>query len=175
MVRWLVAYHKRISPKYSLKDIKDDATDFVKRCDEIDLVGKLPKAKGSLEYVVVIVDYFSKWVEVAPLKKTGSDSIVRFLWKHIITRFGVPRILISDNGPQFESEELAKFCKKYNIEHRFSPVYYPQCNCQVEVMNRILFKGIKKNMISSESKKGAWIDELPVVLWSLITTPSDAT
>ncbi|GAA0155616.1 hypothetical protein LIER_13305 [Lithospermum erythrorhizon] len=104
---------------------------------EIDLVGKLPKEKGSLEYVVVIVDYFSKWVEVAPLKKMGSDSIVRFLWKHVITRFGVPCILVSYNGPQFESKELTTFCDKYNIEHRFLHVYYPQCNGQVEVMNRI--------------------------------------
>ncbi|GAA0158497.1 hypothetical protein LIER_15505 [Lithospermum erythrorhizon] len=93
----------------------------------IDLVSNLPKAKGSLA-----VDYFSKWVEAEPLKKTGSDSIVRFLWKHVITRFGVPCILVSDNGPQFESEELAKICEKYKIEHRFSPVYYPQCNGQVK-------------------------------------------
>ncbi|GAA0184389.1 hypothetical protein LIER_31677 [Lithospermum erythrorhizon] len=76
----------------------------------IALMGKLPKAKGILKYVVVAVDYFSKWVEAAPLKKTCSDSIVRFLWKNIITRFGVPRILVSDNGTEFESEELAKFC-----------------------------------------------------------------
>ncbi|GAA0154951.1 hypothetical protein LIER_12792 [Lithospermum erythrorhizon] len=63
----------------------------------IDLVRKLPKAIGSLEYVVVDVDYFSKWVEAMPLKKTGNDNIVRFLWKHVITPFGVPRILVSDN------------------------------------------------------------------------------
>ncbi|GAA0163065.1 hypothetical protein LIER_19026 [Lithospermum erythrorhizon] len=114
------------------------------------LVGKLLKAKGSLEYLVVVVDYFSKRVEDTPLKKTGSDNT-------------------------FESEELAKFCEKYNIEHRFSPVYYPQCNGQVEVMNHIFFKGIKKNMIQSVSKKRAWIDELPVVLWSVRITHSHAT
>ncbi|GAA0186030.1 hypothetical protein LIER_33318 [Lithospermum erythrorhizon] len=91
----------------------------------IDLVGKLLKAKASLEYVVVAVDYFSKWVEAMPLKKTGSDSIVRFLWKHVITRFGVPRILVCDNGPQFESEELAQFYEIYIIEHRFSPSIIP--------------------------------------------------
>ncbi|GAA0141635.1 hypothetical protein LIER_35425 [Lithospermum erythrorhizon] len=68
----------------------------------IDLVEKLPKAKGFLEYVVVAMDYFSKWVETALLKMTGSDSIMKFLWKHVITPFGVPRILVSDNGPQFE-------------------------------------------------------------------------
>ncbi|GAA0159303.1 hypothetical protein LIER_38834 [Lithospermum erythrorhizon] len=92
----------------------------------IDLVRKLPKGKGSLEYVVVVVDYFNKWVEAVPLKKTCSDNIVKLLWKHVITRFGVLRILVFDNGPQFESEELANFYEKYNTEHRFLPVYYPQ-------------------------------------------------
>ncbi|GAA0140581.1 hypothetical protein LIER_01897 [Lithospermum erythrorhizon] len=77
----------------------------------INRVGKLPKTKGSLEYVVVAVDYFSKWVEVAPLKKIGSDNIVRFLWKHVVTRFGVSRILVSDNGPQFESEKCLNFVR----------------------------------------------------------------
>ncbi|GAA0172226.1 hypothetical protein LIER_41306 [Lithospermum erythrorhizon] len=69
----------------------------------IDLVGKLPKAKGSAEYVVVAVDYFRKWVEAAPLAKIKGEDIVRFLWKPVLTRFGIPRILASDNGAQFDS------------------------------------------------------------------------
>ncbi|GAA0152425.1 hypothetical protein LIER_10909 [Lithospermum erythrorhizon] len=57
------------------------------------------------------VDYFSKWVEVAPLKKTGSDSIVRSLWKHIVTRFEVPRILISDNGHNLKLKRWPNFVR----------------------------------------------------------------
>ncbi|GAA0186034.1 hypothetical protein LIER_33322 [Lithospermum erythrorhizon] len=60
----------------------------------IDLVGKLLKAKGNLKYTVVAVDYFSKWVEAAPLKRTGSDNIIRFLWKHVATRFGTTHTYI---------------------------------------------------------------------------------
>ncbi|GAA0152096.1 hypothetical protein LIER_37421 [Lithospermum erythrorhizon] len=73
----------------------------------IDLVGKLPKKKGGVEYDVVVVDHFSKWVETAPLKKTKGDNI-------------------------FEDSILAEFCEKYGIERRFSPVYYLQANGQVK-------------------------------------------
>ncbi|GAA0144056.1 hypothetical protein LIER_35862 [Lithospermum erythrorhizon] len=141
----------------------------------IDMVGKLPKKKGGVEYDVVIVDYFIKWVEAAPLKQTKGDNIVHFLWKHIITRFGIPKVLILDNGPQFEGSVLAEFGEKYGIERRFSPVYYPQANGQVEVMNRIILSGLKKNMVQTRANKRAWTEELPTVVWSLHTTPSHAT
>ncbi|GAA0163585.1 hypothetical protein LIER_19414 [Lithospermum erythrorhizon] len=118
-------YDEEIRIGYFWPTLVKDAMNFVRKCDVCQRMGSFPKAKGSLEYVVVAVDYFSKWVEAAPLKKIGNDSIVKFLWKDVITRFGVPRILISHNGLQSESEELANFYDKYNIEHRFSPVYYP--------------------------------------------------
>ncbi|GAA0156212.1 hypothetical protein LIER_13756 [Lithospermum erythrorhizon] len=63
-----------------------------------------------------------KWVEAALLKKMKKmkgDNIVHFLWKHIITWLGIPRVLVSDNGPQFEGIVLVKFCEKYGIERRF--------------------------------------------------------
>ncbi|GAA0144980.1 hypothetical protein LIER_36048 [Lithospermum erythrorhizon] len=86
---------------------------------EIELGGKLPKAKGSIEYMVVVVDYFSKWVEAAPLKKTNGEEVIHFLWKHVITRFGIPKILVSNNRLQFSSKTLHRFCDKYGIEKQF--------------------------------------------------------
>ncbi|GAA0159683.1 hypothetical protein LIER_16401 [Lithospermum erythrorhizon] len=73
----------------------------------IDLVGMFSKAKGGVEYAVVAVDYFTKWVETVPLRKP------------------------KDNGPQFEGSILAQFCQNYGIERRFSPFYYPQSNSTV--------------------------------------------
>ncbi|GAA0183486.1 hypothetical protein LIER_30887 [Lithospermum erythrorhizon] len=73
----------------------------------IDLVRKLPKAKGGAEFAIVAVDYFNKWVEMVPLKKTRGDDVTHFLWKSILTRFGIPKILIFDNGPQFEGQVMA--------------------------------------------------------------------
>ena len=69
---------------------------------------------------------------------TGAQ-VKAFLWKNIVTRYGIPRVLVSDNGTQFESALVTDFCELLRIERRFSPVYYPQANGQVEVMNRILF------------------------------------
>ncbi|GAA0157633.1 hypothetical protein LIER_14861 [Lithospermum erythrorhizon] len=68
----------------------------------IDFVGKSPKAKGGVEFAIVVVDYFSKWEEAVPLKKTTGEEVTHFLWKNILTRSEIPKILVSDNGPQFE-------------------------------------------------------------------------
>ncbi|GAA0160132.1 hypothetical protein LIER_16755 [Lithospermum erythrorhizon] len=114
----------------------------------------LVKSLG-VQRVIVRGDRSCKWVETALLKKTKLDNIVHFLWKHIITRFGIPRVLVSDNGPQFEGSVLAEFCEKYGIERRFSPVYYHQANGQVEVMNHIIFNELKKNTVQTEANKGA--------------------
>ncbi|GAA0149534.1 hypothetical protein LIER_08684 [Lithospermum erythrorhizon] len=168
--------------RYYWPTLVKDATAYVKRCDAcqrmgnaaqlptsaltpvislipftmqgIDLIGKLSKAKGRAEFAIVAVDYFSKWVEAAPLKKTKSEDVIQFLWKNILKRFGIPKILVSDNGSQFEGQVLVDLCEKFGIEHRFTPVYYPQENGHVEVMNRIIFKGIKKNILYSAKDGG---------------------
>lgn len=64
----------------------------------IDLVGKLPKCKGKYTYIVVAVDYFSKWEKAKALRSITCDDILNFLWKNILTRYGIPKILVTDNG-----------------------------------------------------------------------------
>ncbi|GAA0174904.1 hypothetical protein LIER_28192 [Lithospermum erythrorhizon] len=142
---------------------------------EVDLVGKLPKEKGGVEFAIVAVDYFRKWVEAVPLKKTRGEEVTHFLWKNILTRFGIPKILVSANGTQFEGQVVANFSEKFGIEHRFDPFYYLQSNGQVEVMNCIIFKGIKKNIFQSRKSGGSWVEELPTVLWSLRSISNQAT
>ena len=138
----------------------------------IDIVGKLPATKGKFTHAIVAVDYFTKWVEAKPVTAITCNQVKDFLWKNIITRFGVPRILVSDNGTQFEGAQVAQLCELFRIEHRFSPVCYPQANGQVEVMNRTIFSGVKKNLLGSGQQ---WPEELHKVLWSFRTTPSHAT
>ncbi|GAA0145318.1 hypothetical protein LIER_05539 [Lithospermum erythrorhizon] len=115
----------------------------------INLVGQFLKPPVKYKDVVLAVDYFSKWVEAAPLRSTTSDAIEEFIWKNIITRYGIPKILVLDNGPQFDSRVIKEMCAKLGIEDRFAPVCYLQYNGQVEVMNRIIFNGIKKNLLES--------------------------
>ncbi|GAA0140357.1 hypothetical protein LIER_01721 [Lithospermum erythrorhizon] len=97
-----------------------------------DLVGQFLKPPVRYKDVVVAVDYFSKWVEVASLRSMTAEAIKEFLWKNIITRYGVPKILVSDNGPHFDSRVIEEMCAKLGIKHRFAPICYPQYNGQVE-------------------------------------------
>ncbi|GAA0176040.1 hypothetical protein LIER_29104 [Lithospermum erythrorhizon] len=120
----------------------------------IDLVGQFLKPPVKYKDVVMAVDYFSKWVEAAPLRSTTSEAIEEFIWNNIITRYGTLKILVSDNGPQFDSKVINETCAKLGIEHRFAPVYYPQYNGQVEVMNRTIFTGITKNLLESATQWG---------------------
>ncbi|XP_072084437.1 uncharacterized protein [Arachis hypogaea] len=85
----------------------------------------------------------------------------------VITRFGIPEIVISDNSTQFTDKKFAEFLTGLGIKQKFSSVEHPQTNGQVESANKIILLGLKKRL---DSKKGAWADELASVLWSYRTT-----
>ena len=74
----------------------------------LDIVGPFPKAAGNKKYLLVGTDYFIKWVETEPLANIRYVDAKKFLWKNIVTRFGVPNTLISDNGLQFDSKSFRR-------------------------------------------------------------------
>ena len=131
-------------------------------------MGPLPRAPGNRQWLIVATDYFTKWVEAEPLTHIMDADSKRFVWKNIITRFGIPRVLMSDNGTQFDSEPFKEFCEQYGIRNRFSTPAYPQRNGQVESSNKTLLDGIKKRL---EKVKGRCVEELPSILWTYRTTP----
>ena len=138
----------------------------------MDLIGPLPTAKSGIKYVIVAVDYFTKWAEAEPLATITSKKMISFVTKNIICRYGVPQKIITDNGTQFESEEFQDFCKRFKIQKSFSAVSHPQANGQVEAVNKIIKSTIKKQL---ERAKGGWVDKLPLALWAYITTHKTAT
>ena len=75
----------------------------------LDILGPFPRATGNRRFVLVAVDYFTKWAEAEALANIRDVDVKKFVWKNIITRFGVPDSLISDNGLQFDSEVSANF------------------------------------------------------------------
>ena len=85
--------------------------------------------------MVIVVDYFTKWAEAEALVKIGQVDMKTFIWKNVVCRFGIPHVLISDNGTQFEGTIFEQFCNGLNIKHRFSSPGHPQANGQAEVTN----------------------------------------
>ena len=91
-------------------------------------MGPFPKAVGNKKYLLVGTDYFTKWVEAEPLANIRDVDVKRFVWKNIVTRFGVPHVLNSDNGLQFDSKMFRKYYGELWIINRYSTPAYPQGN-----------------------------------------------
>ncbi|KAK8926277.1 hypothetical protein KSP39_PZI018153 [Platanthera zijinensis] len=138
----------------------------------MDLVGPFPPASGQRRFLLVIIDYFSKWLEIKPLAKVTSQVIRNFVSGEIICRHGLPQAIVTDNGPQFASEEFISFCTQLGIDLRFASVHHPRSNGQVEAANKVIVNLLKKKV---ENLKGSWVEQLPSVLWALRTTPNTAT
>ncbi|KAK8955111.1 hypothetical protein KSP39_PZI001886 [Platanthera zijinensis] len=127
----------------------------------MDLVGPFPQASGQRRFLLVMIDYFSKWMEVKACTKGD-----------IICRHGLPQAIITNNGPQFASAEFINFCEQLGIDLRFASVHHPRSNGQVEAANKIIVNLLKKKV---ENLKGNWVEQLLSVLWALRTTPNTPT
>ena len=110
----------------------------------LDIVGPFPKAAENKRYLLVDIDYFTKWVKVEPLANIRDTDAKRFVWRNIVTRFKVPRVLISDNGLQFDSKAFRRYCCELGITNKYSTPAYPQGNGQAEVSNKVIVNRLKK-------------------------------
>jgi len=119
-------------------------------CWGIDSVGPFPSSFGN-EYILVAVDYVSKWVESVATLHNDDKTVVKFLKKNIFSRFGVHIILISDGGTHLCNNQLQKVLKQYNVTHKVTSPYHPQTNGQAEVSNREL-KFFLENTVASSKK-----------------------
>ena len=98
--------------------------------------------------------------------------VKKFVWKNIVTRFGVLNSLIFDNGLQFDSRAFREFCCDLGIKNRYSTLAYPQSNGQAEAINKTILNGLKNRL---DGVKGRWAKDLPNVLWAYRTTPKRST
>nr|GEY00080.1 reverse transcriptase domain-containing protein [Tanacetum cinerariifolium] len=122
--------------------IYKDAHDLVKSCDSCQhFMGPFPSLRGN-RYILVAVDYLSKWVEAKVLPTNDARVVVKIL-KSLFTRFRTPRAIISDRGTHFCNDKFAKVMSKYRVTHRLSTAYHPQTSRQVDVSNRGPFTIIK--------------------------------
>ena len=136
--------------------MQNEAQEYVKKCDQyqrfapnihqpkgvlnplssswpfaqwgLDIVSPFSRAAGNKRYLLVSADYFTKWVEAEPLANMRDVNAIRFVWKNIVTRFGITHTLISDNGLQFDSKAFKRYCYDMGITNRYFTLAYPQGN-----------------------------------------------
>ncbi|KAI3730012.1 hypothetical protein L6452_18688 [Arctium lappa] len=173
--------------------LHNDACDFVKSCNECQRSGnsshknEMP-LNGILEvelfdvwgiefmgpfslsnnyaYILVVADYVSKWVEAMACHSNDARTVVKFLHKHIFTRFGKPRALISEEGTHFINNLLEEVLEKYNIKLRVATTYHLQINGLVELSNSEI-KSILSKVIEPHRKN--WASKLDDALWAYRT------
>ena len=131
----------------------------------IDFMGPFPPSFGNL-YILLAVDYVSKWVEAIACPRNDSNTVVSFLQKNILSKFGTPMTIISDGGSHFANKIFAKLMNRYGIKHIMSLAYHPQTNGQAEISNREI-KRILEKTISSSRKD--WSSKLDDALWAYRT------
>ncbi|GJX43143.1 reverse transcriptase domain-containing protein [Tanacetum coccineum] len=121
----------------------------------IDFMGPFPLSIGN-KYILVAVDYLSKWVEAKALPTNDARVVVKFL-KSLFARFGTPRAIISDRGTYFCNDKFAKVMSKYGVIHRLATAYHPQTSGQVEVSNRGLKRILERTVGENHA---SWFDRL---------------
>ncbi|XP_074351462.1 uncharacterized protein LOC141690574 [Apium graveolens] len=94
----------------------------------MDILGPFPMASGQRKFIVVAIDYFTKWIEAKALAKITTKQITQLFWENVICRYGIPRILVTDNGKQFDNGEFREYCDDNSIELRFTSVAHSQEN-----------------------------------------------
>jgi transposase InsO family protein len=113
----------------------------------LDFVGQIyPASSKGHRFVLVTMDYFTKWTEAIPLKNMTYREVIHFISEHIIHRFSKPRTLTTDQGLSFMSHQVREFAESFNIKLLRSSPYYAQANGQAESSNKTLIKLIKKKI-----------------------------
>ena len=128
-------------------------------------MGPFPPSFGNL-YILLVVDYVSKWVEAIDCPKNDGNTVVSFLQKNILNRFGTPRTIISYGGSHFANKIFAMLMSRYGIKHIMSLAYHPQTNGQAKISNMEI-KRILEKTISSSIKD--WSSKLNDALWAYKT------
>jgi transposase InsO family protein len=132
----------------------------------------MSSGKGKKRFLVVAVDYLTKWAEAKALATVTASNVINFLWRSVVCRFGIPYAFVTDNGAQFEEKPFRSWCAKLGIRNHYSTPMYPKSNGQVEATNKTLVGTLKKKL---HRRKGLWVEYVSEVLWSYRTTARTPT
>ena len=138
----------------------------------IDMIGMIePKASNGHRFILVAIDYFTKWVEAASYAKVTKQVVVRFIKNNLICRYGIPNKIITDNGSNLNNKMMDELCESFRIEHHNSSPYRPKMNGAVEAANKNIKKIIQKMVVTYKD----WHEMLPFALHGYRTSVRTST
>ncbi|XP_045810928.1 uncharacterized protein LOC123905369 [Trifolium pratense] len=139
----------------------------------LDLIGEIrPASSKNQKYIIVGIDYFTKWIEAIPLPSVEQEEVISFIQNHIIYRFGIPETITTDQGSVFTGRKMQEFARQTGFKLLTSRPYYAQANGQVEAANKIIIGLIRKHIAQ---KPRNWNKTLNQVLWACRNSPKEST
>jgi ribonuclease HI len=133
----------------------------------MDVIGAItPKASNGHEFILVAIDYFTKWVEACSFKNVTQVAVTRFVKNNIICRYGMPEMLITDNASNLNNHMMGQLCQQFKIQHHNSAPYRPKMNGAVEAAN----KNVKKILSKMTETYKDWHEHLPYALCAYRTS-----
>ncbi|KAL4384304.1 hypothetical protein GQ457_15G019240 [Hibiscus cannabinus] len=159
LIRWILLLQEFDIEIIDRKGTENQVADHLSRLENKDIT-------DTPDEIQEAVDYVSKWVEAVATTHNDAKTVQRFIKKNIFTRFGTPRVIISDEGRHFDNRSIATTLRKLGINHKLSTAYHPQTNGQAEVSNREI-KSILEKVVNPNRKD--WSLRLDDTLWAYRT------
>ena len=137
----------------------------------LDFVGPFNPPSSQKAYILVAMDYVTKWVEAIALPRATEESVIKFLFE-LFVRYGLPREIITEKGAQFTGNKIVSTLKNHHVTHRITSPYHPQANGQVKSTNKVLEAILTKTVATHRRD---WATRLPEDLWAYRTTWTNTT
>ncbi|PKA59801.1 hypothetical protein AXF42_Ash011926 [Apostasia shenzhenica] len=138
----------------------------------LDFLGPMPTTMRNYKWILVAVDYFTKWIEAKSLTQPTAQNVESFLWANIVCRYDILMVIITDNRTPFANQRVHDFCGKYQINLKYASIRHPHTNGKAEAANKNILNILKKRLDGAETR---WPEELPGALWAYNTAPYKVT